>query len=970
MSRLRHSLLLAAAFVVSSIVIALGFVHCHTARLPQRAEQAWQSGNLPLAARLYRQLLSRQPTFWLAHLRLGQVAQRAQPRKAESYLSHIPPTDPSYEEAQLLLARIGYRGGRHWEALQRLRRLVERGNANGQALYLIASVLQSQGQLQEASRWAQKLLERWPGRVVAYELAGQIEYELGNRERLPSIWRRALEISSNPIYRLNLAESLLWIGELEECQRQSQLFLQAQPDSARALYCLALSAFQAGRLQESHHWVERLLQADPQLFKSQLLHAELLLTEGQLDAAEAALQELRRSHPASKSVNGLLADLYRRQGDAKRAGEYVRQHQRLDAAATRLTTEIQSLLSQPHDDRLRVQIAKSFLELGEPEDARRWLDRALALNPRNREALELKQSLPTEVAPPRAASTTVTRAKQTTVPSTAPRRNSMADSTGTSFRFVDVAAEMEIGFQHFSGKTKEQYVHQVMGGGVAWLDFDNDGWLDLFFTQGAGWPLPEAAADTHPCALLRRVDRRFADVTGLAGAASPGYCYGVGVSDFDNDGFADVYISQLHGGRLLHNQGDGTFRDITTAAGLQGHRWGTSLAWFDADCDGDLDLFVASYIQVDLGDYRLCGDFTGSAKIYSVCHPSLFPGEANRFYRNLGDGTFRDDSQTSGVAPEPYGKGLGVVACDVDNDNDIDLYVTNDAVPNELLLNRGSGQFEPAGVLAGVAYNRHGAAEAGMGVDAADIDHDGLLDLVVGNYYLETVTVYHNHAGQFFSDISPACGIAAPSRMVLTFGALFLDVDRDGWHDLFTTNGHLDDQLPLRDRDVPYRQQPQVYRNQGDLVFRDVSKSSGTPFQLAKVGRGCAAGDFDNDGDPDVVVANMDGTPSLLRNDTDGGKALCLSLVGRVSNRDAFGCKVKISAAGQTQTYQTKSGASYLSSGDSRLLVGLGTAATAAQLEILWPSGHQTVRKTVSAKRELVIVEQAESGKSAASRGQ
>jgi hypothetical protein len=529
--------------------------------------------------------------------------------------------------------------------------------------------------------------------------------------------------------------------------------------------------------------------------------------------------------------------------------------------------------------------------------------------------------------------------------------------------FVDVASEAGVHFRQVSGSLEKNYIFEAKGGGLCLLDYDGDGLLDIFFVQGNTLEDVQKGR-SHGNALYRaNGDGTYTDVTVKAGVHGRGWGMGCTVGDVDDDGQPDIYVLGVNGNTLYRNMGDGRFADATEKAGLKGGRWSTSAAFFDSDRDGDLDLYVANNIEVDVYSQPL--SFPGPDCNYRgtrvMCGPRGLPGAPDAFYRNNGDGTFTDATVEAGLLEKaPLRYGLGVAVGDVDNDGWPDIYVADDSTPSYLYLNRKDGTFEDVALLAGVAVSDDGMEQAGMGVDLGDYDDDGWLDIVKSNFAFENSNLYHNDRNGDFTDESlKTAGIGLATRPLVTWGTKFLDYDNDGWLDIVVAAGHVYPHLIRNPVAGEHYDQPRLlFRNLGDGRFADVSAESGPGIREERSSRGLAAGDLDNDGDVDLAVVNIDGAPSILRN--DGGNArswLTVVLRGTASNRMGLGARVTVHAGGRRQIREATTSGSIFSAGDSRVHFGLGTAAR-ADVEVRWPSGTTQVLKDVPANQILEIVEE------------
>ena len=520
--------------------------------------------------------------------------------------------------------------------------------------------------------------------------------------------------------------------------------------------------------------------------------------------------------------------------------------------------------------------------------------------------------------------------------------------------FLDVTATTGIEFKHQRGASDKKHLVETMGSGCAFLDYDSDGLLDVLLINGGTTPDSLVSERTRTHALYRNMGNvKFKDVTAQAGIVSNGnYGQGVAVGDYDNDGHPDVYITNFGPDILYHNNGDGTFTDVTERAGVSDAALGSSAAFFDFDNDGFLDLYVANYLNYRYEANPVCTE----KNIRSYCHPRYFSGIAPKLYRNLGDGRFQDVSEKSGVA-RLEGKSLGVIAADFDGDGWMDIYVANDTTRNFLLKNNGNGTFADVTLMSGTGYNSEGVAEAGMGVDASDYDGDGLLDLVVTNYDLETNALYRNEGEWHFSDQRWPAGLAKADHRFLGFGTGFFDSDNDGDRDLFIVNGHVLDNVELIREGFTYPQPNQLLENRGG-VFSENTEFLRYSSLSPKVGRGAAFGDVDNDGDLDLLVSNSGQGPTLLINQMGQKKNwILLKLVGTKSNRDAVGAKIVITTENSRQTDQITGGGSYLSASDLRAHFGLGNAESIKTLTIRWPSGTEDKFQDLKANQVLSIRE-------------
>lgn len=529
--------------------------------------------------------------------------------------------------------------------------------------------------------------------------------------------------------------------------------------------------------------------------------------------------------------------------------------------------------------------------------------------------------------------------------------------------FRDIADESGVIFQRFDDISKLHRIIEGNGGGVALIDFDADGWLDIFFTDGCR--LPRKIADTEHSNQMFQNDGtgRFRPVTRQAMSPWHGYCHGCAVGDYDNDGFEDLYVTAFGKNRLWHNRGDGTFRDASELLGSDADVWSSSAAFGDLNRDGNLDLYVANYVQTTDDPPELC-PVPNSPDGVVACPPTVFHAEDDVLFVSNGDGTFRDATRDASVNGSD-GKGLGVLIFDANQDGWPDVYVANDGMPNFLYLNDTSKlatqdgivtpSFRDVGAQFGVAVNELGTAESSMGIAHGDADGDGWTDLLTTNFLSETNTFYRNLAGQGFADETRGSGLGAPSRQSLGFGTEFLDFDNDGWLDLFVAAGHIDD---LRWNSVTslYAMPPQFYRNERGGRFIEVSPWAGEYFGGEWLGRGVAKGDIDNDGNVDLVVSHQLSPSAVLRNETTGAhKSVVLKLIGRRSNRSGIGVRVEVDGMEFPIMREVVGGGSYQSASELRVHLGLGHHETAETVRILWPAGTVNELENVAAGQYLVI---------------
>jgi hypothetical protein len=523
-----------------------------------------------------------------------------------------------------------------------------------------------------------------------------------------------------------------------------------------------------------------------------------------------------------------------------------------------------------------------------------------------------------------------------------------------TIRFRDVTAQTGIRFVNFSGYDDRKWFPANFGSGVAMLDYDADGWLDLYFLTPRNLPFTEPDRSPGNHLYRNRHDGTFEDVTDRAGVGFRGFCHGAAVGDINNDGYPDLFLTNFGPDVLYLNNGDGTFRDATAGSGLDAIPWSSGAAMLDYDGDGRLDLYITSYSTWTVATDTPCyGDRERTVRVF--CSPYSQTPVRHYLFRNRGDGTFEDVTRAAGILRSD-GRGLGVIAADVNLDGRTDLYVANDGCPNFLFLNRGDGTFEDIGEASGAALDARGEVQGSMGLDVEDIDGDGLPEILVTNFRGQYDTLYRNVDGRNFEDVTARAGTLEDTLPWVSWGCALADLDNDTFPDMLIANGEVDDNLEQLGQHVGFAQPTQVWRNRGDGTFRRV-RSAGPFFDALHCGRGAAFGDLNNDGRLDVVIVRLDQSPAVLLNESDAGRWLRLELVGHTSNRSAIGTVVSVHLGDRVLTRQVKGGGSYLSANDPRLLIGLGTAERADRIDVHWPSGARSTLLAVEAGRTHRIEE-------------
>jgi len=514
-----------------------------------------------------------------------------------------------------------------------------------------------------------------------------------------------------------------------------------------------------------------------------------------------------------------------------------------------------------------------------------------------------------------------------------------------------------ITWRHVNGRSPDYYLPETTGAGCAFLDYDNDGWMDIYLVNSGKCDFFSPNPPLSNALYHNNRDGTFTDVTKKAGVSGGGYGMGAAVGDYDGDGWPDLYLTQYGHSILYHNNGNGTFTDVTEKAGVAAPGWASSAVWFDYDSDGKLDLFVCRFVDFDKSKNKFCGNEKTGERFY--CIPRAYSPAASWLFHNNGDGTFTDVSKESGIA-KFLGKAWGVVATDVNNDRWMDLFVANDTVANFLFVNK-HGKFEDAALEAGVAYSQDGRERSGMGVDSADFDQDGWQDLFVTNVDQEMYSIYRNNHDLSFDDRARPIGLGRLTRLMSGWGVKFFDYDNDGNADLFIANGHPDDKIESHSSHVRYKEPLLLFHNNGDTL-ENVSANAGPTFQQSFAARGMAIGDFNNDGAVDVLVAVNDGPPLLLKNvAASQNHWLGVRLIGKESNPDAVGASITWQAGDLKRSRLKVGGGSYLSSHDPREVLGIGKRKKIDKLEIGWPqpSGRVDIFTDLPIDRYITIVEEA-----------
>jgi enediyne biosynthesis protein E4 len=556
------------------------------------------------------------------------------------------------------------------------------------------------------------------------------------------------------------------------------------------------------------------------------------------------------------------------------------------------------------------------------------------------------------------STTNATAPEQVTAESASlqPAAQAQAPRPSGPIEFTDITQQAGIRFKHNSGAFGKKYLPETLGPGCAFLDYDADGWQDILLINSTNWP-EKKGGKSYLALYHNNQNGTFTDVTGAAGLVVEIYGLGTTIADYDNDGLVDIYVTAVGPNHLFRNLGGGRFQDVSAKAGVNDPGFSTSAAWFDYDKDGRLDLFVCNYVEWSVEKDQFC---TLDGKNKSYCTPQSYKGQSATLYKNRGNGTFENVTGRAGLS-DPTSKSLGVAVFDYNNDAWPDLFVTNDTEPNKLYKNNGNGTFTDEALAAGVAFSEAGTPRAGMGVDTADYDNTGRQGIVIGNFTNESMALYRNDGSGLFTDEAGVSGIGKMSAQSLTFATFFFDYDLDGLQDIYAANGHVSDDITAVQPNVRYAQPPHVFRNKGKKRFEEVTARLGKAMQRALVGRGAAYGDMDNDGDLDLLITANNGPARLLRNDNGNQNDLLrVKTVGSRSNRDGIGARVTLkTAAGANLTSAVKTGSSYCSQSELPLTFGLGKSdpAKGMTLEILWPSGQKDIIPDVKPNQSITVQE-------------
>ncbi|MDR3618779.1 MAG: FG-GAP-like repeat-containing protein [Paludisphaera borealis] len=958
-SRRNRRLALGAALAVTAIIAAAAWYEIEEsrrARAVEDARAALSRGHYGTARATFAWLASRRRDDGEALYQLG-VCEAALGRQAEAGAAwdRVPGESPFAGRAAVMRARqeLHHRRFATAEALME-RALNEEGPHAIEAAETLVNLFKIQGRFREARRLVRAAWRRYPDRIgLLREMA-----LLDSQNPFPIVRARealALAAKSAPDddrVALGTANLAIRTGDFAAAGRRLKSCLAKRPrdpavDRARLDLALAIHDPDAAR-QVLARLPGAALDADEVLS----LRAWFARRSGDRPSERRALTELLLITPTDSRALERLTELAVEEGDPAEASRIRARKGDFD----RNGTEYGELIFLPDAASRVAQLAGLAERLERNLEARILWGLALERSSDDREAkagLARAEAVAAPRPPPSSSLLALLADLDRAPPSVATKTASDGREAGHGVWFRDDAEASGLRFTFDSGAEPFHQLPEITSGGVGLLDYDGDGRLDVYLVQGGKFPpVPDAPAGDR---LFRnRGGGSFEDVSERSGVAAlaKGYGHGVTVGDYDGDGRPDLFLTRWRAYALFRNRGDGTFEDQTEAAGLGGDRgYPTSAAFADFDGDGDLDLYVCHYGVWDAEHPLLCPDPKHPGGYYS-CDPRLVPPEADHLFRNDA-GRFHDATRESGVT-DPDGRGLGVVAADLDADGWVDLFVANDTTANYLFRNLGGMRFEEIGQSAGVASNANGGYQASMGVACGDLDGDGRIDLAVTNYYNESMTFYRSLGQSLFADHTAAVGLDVPTRMVLGFGTVFFDADDDGRLDLAATNGHVHDLRP----DVPFAMSSQLFLGGPEGRLTDVSKTSGDPWTTLRVGRSMAAGDLDGDGRVDLIIVAHDQPVAYFHNQSKAGRSISLALVGGAgSNRDAVGARVVVEAGGRRLYAQRISGGGFQSASDPRLHFGLGRAESADRVEIRWPSGRVDRIEDLRADADYVVHE-------------
>ncbi|MDR3619131.1 MAG: FG-GAP-like repeat-containing protein [Paludisphaera borealis] len=955
-----HRLLVPVLVLVLLVLLAAsGWLALHAYR-DRRFQDDLRLAREDLEAERYPSALERLDRLARSRPRDGEVAywlgvgsmQSGDLAAAVAAFGRVPENDPRAAQAALATGRAALDLGRYRIAETALERAARAsGQVGEEASRALGPLYAVTGRTDDYRRLLLRRIERMQDPTELLRTLGEIagtSYPVdGVRQALDDAHRKSPD--DDRVW-LGLANLEIRAGRFDEADRWLSKCEQSAPaDPLVGLARLHLSKA-ADRPVEAVHAAAQVPSDRLSTIEKHRLRAWLASRAGDRGAERTSLEAVLAIGPGDLAAIERLADIAAEDGQVEQVSTLRRRKADLEAVRERRRV----LFAEPDPSAHAAELAAMSESLGDREEAKAWwrLAERKAREPSTQSA---------------AAARIKALAAAPSEPSSEDRNRTVADWLGPIVAKVearklapasaavpvyrDEAATRGLDFTFDNGRSDRRQLPETMSGGVGVLDFDGDGRLDVYAVQGGAFP-PRPSQPFGDRLFHNRGDGRFEDATEAAGLAKfpGGYGHGVAVGDYDGDGRPDLFVTRWRSYALYRNKGDGTFENATEASGLGGDRdWPTSAAFADLDGDGDLDLYVCHYLKWDENNPTACPD--PSKPGLSYCDPRLFPALPDHVFRNDG-GRFVDVTEGSGII-DANGRGLGVVAADLDGDGRLDLFVANDTTPNYYFRNLGGFKFVDEAAESGLAAAAGGGYLAGMGIACGDLDGDGKIDLAVTNFYGESTSLYHNHGGGVFSDRSTAAGLAAPTRYMLGFGIAAFDADNDGRLDLAQANGHVNDYRPA----TPYAMPAQLFLGVGSGRLADVSDRSGAPWSVPRLARGLAVGDLDSDGRPEVIILSENQPLACLRQADSTNHQIGFKLVGDTSNRDAVGAEVAITAGGRRQIGYRHGGGSYQSAGTPLLHFGLGTATVVDRAEIHWPSGRRQVIEKMAADHVYQIRE-------------
>jgi len=888
------------------------------------------------------ELVAQRPTWGEAAYQLGVCEQaRGRTEAALDALARVPRDSERAGWSDVRSSRLEMDRGRFARCEELLvLAAATAGSHVAEARWGLVLLLRMEGRFDEARRWLEDGFDQMSSPIVTLRRSYKLDIDPfpieGVRRALERAGKQAPDDDRVWLGRAHLA---MRIGDFAEAARWLDRCLASRPEDPvvwRMKLETALASDQPDEVRRALPHLPVSLEPENRVAS---LRAWLAQRQGDLEAEHNALKQEIELNPADARALDRLASLESEAGHASEAARIRSTIRAIDRDRKKYIALLASNSPESH----ATELARLALRLGRRFDAGRWAALGAAREAHGRPNAQSQRVKPAGrdqaqwEGSRHASLADVLPEFSRTSPGTSKLLVETARSSRVIPRFTDDAAAAGLAFVQENGGASRRLIPPVTAsGGVALIDFDNDGWFDVYCVQGGPFP-PDLKSNRSGDRLFRnRGDGTFVDVTATSriGAMAGGYGHGVAVGDYDNDGHADLFVTRWRGYALYRNRGDGTFEDVTDRAGLAGDRdWPTSAAFADLDGDGDLDLYVCHYLKWDEHDERTCSDPNDPTKYR--CLPLDFESLPDHVFRNDG-GRFTDVTREAGIT-DANGRGLGVLAADLDGDGRIDLFVANDMSANYLYHNLGGFRFEEIGHESGIAGNASGTYQAGMGVACGDLDGDGRLDLAVTNFYNESTTFFRNLGQGIFADQTSAVGLAVPTRYMLGFGIAFFDANNDGRLDLIIANGHVHDGTPQ----FPWQMPVQLFLGDARGKLTDVSNQAGPPFGVLRMGRGLAVGDLDNDGRSDVLVISQNEPMAFFHNRTDGGHFLTLRLEGTASNRDAVGAGLSLKCGSRVQVATCLGGGSYQSASDPRMCLGLGKSRQIDWVDVRWPSGRQ-----------------------------